>query len=249
MRCMTLIEERRLSFLAFKEVFKRVEKKYLLTKEQYEGLMPLINEYMRGDEYGESTICNIYYDTPNNRLIRLSLDKPVYKEKLRLRTYGAPNENTTAFVEIKKKYQGIVYKRRISMKYSEAMAFTKDRMPPVKDSQIAHEITWLLNYYDGIAPAMVLTYDRTAYFAKNDPNLRITFDKNILWRDYDIDLLLGIYGNSILPEGCRLMEVKIPDAMPLWLAHKFDELKIVPTSFSKYGKAYETLLNRQATNQ
>lgn len=246
---MTLIEERRLSFLAFKEVFKRVEKKYLLTKEQYEGLMPLINEYMRGDEYGESTICNIYYDTPNNRLIRLSLDKPVYKEKLRLRTYGAPNENTTAFVEIKKKYQGIVYKRRISMKYSEAMAFTKDRMPPVKDSQIAHEITWLLNYYDGIAPAMVLTYDRTAYFAKNDPNLRITFDKNILWRDYDIDLLLGIYGNSILPEGCRLMEVKIPDAMPLWLAHKFDELKIVPTSFSKYGKAYETLLNRQATNQ
>lgn len=249
MRCITLIEERRLSFLAFKEVFKRVEKKYLLTKEQYEGLMPLINEYMRGDEYGESTICNIYYDTPNNRLIRLSLDKPVYKEKLRLRTYGAPNENTTAFVEIKKKYQGIVYKRRISMKYSEAMAFTKDRMPPVKDSQIAHEITWLLNYYDGIAPAMVLTYDRTAYFAKNDPNLRITFDKNILWRDYDIDLLLGIYGNSILPEGCRLMEVKIPDAMPLWLAHKFDELKIVPTSFSKYGKAYETLLNRQATNQ
>lgn len=235
--------------MAFKEVFKRVEKKYLLTKEQYEGLMPLINEYMRGDEYGESTICNIYYDTPNNRLIRLSLDKPVYKEKLRLRTYGAPNENTTAFVEIKKKYQGIVYKRRISMKYSEAMAFTKDRMPPVKDSQIAHEITWLLNYYDGIAPAMVLTYDRTAYFAKNDPNLRITFDKNILWRDYDIDLLLGIYGNSILPEGCRLMEVKIPDAMPLWLAHKFDELKIVPTSFSKYGKAYETLLNRQATNQ
>lgn len=235
--------------MAFKEVFKRVEKKYLLTKEQYEGLMPLINEYMRGDEYGESTICNIYYDTPNNRLIRLSLDKPVYKEKLRLRTYGAPNENTTAFVEIKKKYQGIVYKRRISMKYSEAMAFTKDRTPPAKDSQIAHEITWLLNYYDGIAPAMVLTYDRTAYFAKNDPNLRITFDKNILWRDYDIDLLLGIYGNSILPEGCRLMEVKIPDAMPLWLAHKFDELKIVPTSFSKYGKAYETLLNRQATNQ
>lgn len=235
--------------MAFKEVFKRVEKKYLLTKEQYEGLMPFIDEYMRGDEYGESTICNIYYDTPNSRLIRLSLDKPVYKEKLRLRTYGAPNENTTAFVEIKKKYKGIVYKRRISMKYSEAMAFTRDRIPPSKDSQIAHEITWLLNYYNGIAPAMVLTYDRTAYFAKNDPNLRITFDKNIMWRDYDVDLLLGIYGNTILPEGYRLMEVKIPDAMPLWLAHKFDELKIVPTSFSKYGKAYETLLNRQTTNQ
>lgn len=231
--------------MAFKEIFKRVEKKYILTKEQYEGLMPLIDEYMKGDDYGESTICNIYYDTPNHQLIRTSLDKPVYKEKLRIRTYGAPKEDTTTFVEIKKKYKGIVYKRRISMKYTEAMEFTCNKTPPKKDSQIAHEIMWLLNFYEGIRPAMVLTYDRTAYFAKNDPNLRITFDKNIMWRDYEVDLLKGIYGEQILPEGCRLMEVKIPDAMPLWLAHKFDELHIVPTSFSKYGRAYETLLEKE----
>lgn len=231
--------------LAFKEIFKRVEKKYILTREQFEALMPVIDEHMRGDEYGESTICNIYYDTPNHRLIRTSIDKPVYKEKLRIRTYGVPNEDTTTFVEIKKKYKGIVYKRRISMKYKRAMEFTCDKIPPKKDSQIAREIMWFLNFYEGIAPAMVLTYDRTAYFDKDDPNLRVTFDKNITWRDYDLDLTKGVYGNVILPEGTRLMEVKIPDAMPLWLAHKFDELKIYPTSFSKYGRAYTTLLQNK----
>lgn len=228
--------------MAFKEIFKRVEKKYILSKEQYEALMPVIDEHMRGDEYGESTICNIYYDTPDNVLIRRSLDKPIYKEKLRIRTYGVPNDDTTTFVEIKKKYKGIVYKRRISMKYKKAIEFTCDRVMPKKDSQIAREIMWFINYYKGLAPAMVLTYDRTAYFAKDDPNLRITFDKNLFWRDWDIDLRLGVYGNAILPEGTRLMEVKIPDAMPLWLAHKFDELKIYPTSFSKYGRAYKTKL-------
>ncbi len=226
--------------MAFKEVFKRVEKKYILSAEQYEALMPLINEYMRGDEYGESTICNIYYDTPDSVLIRRSLDRPVYKEKLRLRTYGVPKDETTAFVEIKKKYNGIVYKRRISMKYKDAIDFTCNHVMPAKESQIAREIMWVLDYYKGIAPSTLLTYDRTAYFAKEDPNLRITFDKNLYWRDWDVDLRLGVYGNLILPEGMRLMEVKIPDAMPLWLAHKFDELKIYPSSFSKYGKAYQT---------
>ncbi len=228
--------------MAFKEIFKRVEKKYILSKEQFEALIPLIDEYMRGDEYGESTICNIYYDTPDNVLIRRSLDKPVYKEKLRIRTYGVPTDDTTTFVEIKKKYKGIVYKRRISMKYKKALAFTCDHEPPKKDSQIAHEIMWFIDYYKGIRPDMIITYDRTAYFAKDDPNLRITFDKNLCWRDWDVDLRHGVYGNYILPDGARLMEVKIPDAMPLWLAHKFSELEIYPTSFSKYGRAYKTKL-------
>ncbi len=232
--------------MAFKEIFKRVEKKYILSREQFEALMPTIDEHMKGDEYGESTICNIYYDTPNHELIRRSIDKPVYKEKLRIRTYGVPTEDTTTFVEIKKKYKGIVYKRRVSMKYKLAMDFTCNKViPPKKDSQIAREILWFLNYYRGLAPAMALTYDRTAYFDKSDPNLRITFDKNITWRDWDVDLTKGVYGNTILPEGTRLMEVKIPDAMPLWLAHKFDELKIYPTSFSKYGRAYATLLQNK----
>lgn len=231
--------------MAFKEVFKRVEKKYVLTREQHEALMPVIDEYMCGDAYGRSTIYNIYFDTPTHALIRASIDKPVYKEKLRLRCYKQPDDGTTAFVEIKKKYRGIVYKRRISMSYRDAINFTCKGMPPDHDSQIAHEIEWLLGYYDRISPAMVLTYDRVAFFAKDNPELRITFDTNLLSRDYDFDLSLGAYGKSLLGEGECLMEVKIPDSMPLWLAHKFDELKIFPTSFSKYGSAYADILKNR----
>lgn len=228
--------------MAYKDVFKRVEKKYVLSKEQHDALMPVIDEYMCGDSYGQSTIYNIYFDTPTHALIRASIDKPVYKEKLRLRCYGQPKDDSTAFVEIKKKYRGIVYKRRINMNYRDAINFTCNGIPPKHDSQIAHEIEWFLGYYDKLAPAMVLTYDRIAFFAKDDPNLRITFDTNLLSRDYDFDLSLGVYGKNLLGDGECLMEVKIPDAMPLWLAHKFDELKIFPTSFSKYGSAYADLL-------
>ena len=230
--------------MAFKEVFKRVEKKYVITKDQLEALMPTIDEYMCGDSYGKSTIYNIYFDTPTHAMIRASIDKPVYKEKLRLRCYGKPNDDTTAFVEIKKKYRGTVYKRRISMSYREAMDFTCRGIAPEHDSQIAHEIEWLLGYYDRIAPAMVLTYDRIAFFAKDDPDLRITFDSNILSRDYDFDLSLGTYGVPLLQDGECLMEIKIPDAMPLWLVRKLDELKIFPGSFSKYGSAYTDLIKK-----
>lgn len=230
------------NYLPFKEVFKRVEKKYILSKEQHEGMMPLVEEHMCGDSYGRSTIYNIYFDTPTHALVRASIDKPVYKEKLRLRCYTQPTDDTTAFVEIKKKYKGVVYKRRISMSYRDAINFTCRGLPPDHDSQIAHEIKWLLEYYDKISPAMVLTYDRIAFFAKDNPELRITFDTNLLSRDYDFDLSLGAYGKPLLGPGECLMEVKIPSSMPLWLAHKFDELQIFPTSFSKYGSAYADLL-------
>ncbi len=228
--------------MAFKEVFKRVEKKYILTKEQFEPFMETVNEYMSPDSYGRSTIYNLYFDTPTHTLIRASIDKPVYKEKLRLRCYGKPGDDSVAFVEIKKKYRGVVYKRRVSMTYREAMDFTCRGIAPKRDSQISHEIEWLLGYYDHISPAMLLTYDRVAFFAKDDPNLRITFDSNLLSRDYDFDLALGAYGTDLLPDGCVLMEIKIPDAMPLWLSHRLDELRIFPGNFSKYGTAYTNLL-------
>ncbi len=231
--------------MAYKEVFKRVEKKYVITREQHEALMPLVNEHMCGDSYGQSTIYNIYFDTPTKALVRASLDKPIYKEKLRLRCYCRPDDGTPAFIEIKKKYKGTVYKRRICMTYGEAIDFTCRRKPPAHDSQIAHEIGWLLDYYDKIAPSMILTYDRIAFFAKDDPELRITFDTNLLSRDYDFDLSLGAYGKPLLGEGECLMEIKIPDAMPLWLVHALDREKIYPTSFSKYGSAYTDILKEQ----
>ena len=232
--------------IVFKHVFKRYERKYIITPEQYESLMTPISEYMRGDEYGRSTICNIYFVTPSHMLIRNSIDKPVYKEKLRLRSYGVPDQDSNVFIEIKKKFKGIVYKRRINMSYREAIDFLCHGVPPKKDTQITREISWFLNFYKDIAPAMIITYYRVAFFSKDNPNMRITFDENITWRNWDLDLTLGVYGNRLLLDGYHIMEVKIPEAMPLWLSAKLDELKIFPTSFSKYGNAYKTTIAKTA---
>jgi len=231
-------------------IFKRVEKKYLLNQQQYDLLLQKIESKLTPDPYFKSTICNIYFDTPSFYLIRTSLDKPVYKEKLRLRTYGVPNADSTAFIELKKKYQGIVYKRRIDLKYSQAVDYLYEKKPLDNPSQISKEIDWFINFYDAISPAMFVSYDRTAYFCTDNPNLRITFDANITFRTNDLKLSKGVYGKKILDTNEKLMEIKIPNAMPTWLANILSSLEIYPTSFSKYGRAYiDTLINDIHNNQ
>ena len=221
-------------------IFKRYEKKYLINGEQYEALTKMTADLFSPDEFGRSVIMNIYFDTPNYMLIRRSLEKPVYKEKLRLRTYGVPKDDSNAFVEIKKKFKKVVYKRRVKMKYTEAYDYLINGAPSPKTTQITNEIDWFMKYYGDVRPAMVISYERTAMFSKENKDLRITYDNNILWRKEDPDLRHGVYGEALLPEGHYLMEIKIPGAMPVWLAEMLDELKIYPTSFSKYGMAYIT---------
>jgi hypothetical protein len=221
-------------------IFKRYEKKYLINGEQYDALTRMTADLFSPDEFGRSVIMNIYFDTPNSMLIRRSLEKPVYKEKLRLRTYGVPNDDSNAFVEIKKKFKKVVYKRRVKMKYTEAYDYLINGAPAPKTTQITNEIDWFMKYYGDVRPAMVISYERTAMFSKENKDLRITYDNNILWRKEDLDLRRGAYGEPLLPEGHYLMEIKIPGAMPVWLAEMLDELKIYPTSFSKYGMAYIT---------
>jgi len=221
-------------------IFKRYEKKYLINDAQFRALSEKIGDLFTPDEFGKSVIMNIYFDTPTNILIRRSIEKPVYKEKLRLRTYGRPDDDSNAFVEIKKKFKKVVYKRRVKMKYSEAYDYLINGAPPPKQTQITNEIDWFLKYYGDVRPAMVISYERVAMFSKENRDLRITYDENILWRRTDLDLRSGAYGEALLPEKHYLMEIKIPGAMPVWLAHTLDELKIYPTSFSKYGMAYIT---------
>ncbi|MCD7741082.1 MAG: polyphosphate polymerase domain-containing protein [Ruminococcus sp.] len=228
------------------EVFKRTEKKYLLEQATYNELVRRLSYYMNRDKFYESNIISLYYDTPDYRLIRTSIEKPVFKEKIRLRSYGVPTSEDTVFLEIKRKYKGVVYKRRSVMPLDDAMKFTHGRQITPHNAQIEHELKWAFDYYEDLAPRMFISYHRLAFSGKDDSNLRITFDNHIIYRDFDLDPSKGIYGRELLKDGQRLMEIKIPDAMPLWLSDILDDLKIYSTSYSKYGKAYLTLLGENA---
>lgn len=231
--------------LPYQGSFRRYEKKFLLNPTQYHSFLSYLKENASIDQYGLSVIHNIYYDTPNWYLIRRSLEGPVYKEKLRLRTYAQPDDMTTAFIEIKKKFKNIVYKRRIAMPYPDALRYLqtgiRKRFPDYSSEQIAREIDWFLASHPGIRPAMVICYDRIAWAGNADPDFRVTFDSNIRYRIEDLDLRKGSHGIPLLDKGQRLMEIKIPEAMPLVTARALDQSDIRMTSFSKYGKGYLSL--------
>lgn len=230
------------------DVFKRYETKYMLSQWQFEKFMEATAGKFVPDKYGKSTISNIYFDTPDFRLIRTSLEKPIYKEKLRVRSYKTPKADDTVFIELKKKYKGIVYKRRIDVKLSEAEAYLYEGKPLPFSTQISREVDYVLNFYPNLGPACSLCYDREAFFGAEDPNLRITMDNNIRVRWDDLHLSLGPQGEQIIAPDQHLMELKTASTIPLWLSHILDELKIYPTSFSKYGYAYQLSELRKSNN-
>ena len=236
--------------MAVQTVFKRYELKYLLTFGQKEKVLAAMQPYMTLDKYGRTTIRNLYYDTDTYLLIRRSIEKPAYKEKLRRRSYSRVDGDSAAFVELKKKYKSVVYKRRISLPYAEATAWLSREKHPAKHTQIANEIDYFLDYYGSLHPTVFLSYEREAYYANDGSDFRVTFDDNILCRQEDLSLASEVYGTPILPEGKVLMEIKCSGGIPLWMTHVLSEEKIYKTSFSKYGTAYGMLIFPQthATN-
>lgn len=218
--------------------FERIEKKYLMTKAQYQAFMTAAVDELAIDEYGLHTISNIYFDTLQDDLIRRSIEKPVYKEKMRLRSYGVPGEDSPVFLEIKKKFKGVVYKRRVQMTLKEARAYLQEDVLPADQGQIMQEIDYFRRFY-GVVPRQFIAYDRIAMFGLNDKSIRLTIDQNIRERKGDLALEHGSYGRRILPQDYYLMEIKVPGAVPLWMVRILDELKIYPVSFSKYGEAYK----------
>lgn len=194
------------------------------------------------DKYGESDICNIYYDADDYRIIRKSIEKPVYKEKLRLRCYGVPEDNSKSFLEIKKKYKGVVYKRRIAASYEDGYAYLSDAYDSIPESQIKNEIAYFKQFYGNPSQKVNIFYKRLAFYDKDDQNIRITFDRDIKYRFYELDLKNGIYGKNILPEDKIIMEIKSLGAVPLWVSKMLDEIKAYPTPFSKYGTAYKQFI-------
>lgn len=219
--------------------FQRIEKKYLLTGEQFAQLAAMLSEYMEPDEYGLSTICNLYLDTEDDLLVRRSLARPNYKEKMRLRSYGVPGDDDPAFLEIKKKAGGVVYKRRVELPYRQAMAYLRGECPLPK-GQITSEIDYMVKRYR-LQVKEYLAYDRVAYreLSQSVNGVRITVDKDIRSREADVDLRLGDAGKLLLPKELRLMEIKTTGAYPLWLSRALSQARAFPISFSKIGRVYE----------
>ncbi len=226
----------------YTSTFERYEKKYLLSATQHTKVVNALTDYTTPDEYGKTDIYTIYYDTPDYLLIRRSIEKPVFKEKLRLRAYGMPTDTDTAFIELKRKYNKMVYKRRIAMPYEKALMFLQ---MPAKGGQIADEIQYLLHFYPRLQPAMAMTFHRISFVGREDPSLRITFDSNICWRTNPIDLSIPAAGTPLLDKGQHLMEIKLSGAIPLWLSHLLNTNACYPVSFSKYGRAYEAMLKQK----
>lgn len=229
------------------DTFERKEQKYLLTSFQRKVLEQAFSDHMVEDVHGESLIRNIYFDTESGLLIRRSLDKPVYKEKLRLRSYKQLTDKDKAFLELKKKYKGIVYKRRIEVEERAFLDYLEGKQSFPAEGQIADEIDYFCRFYQEICPRVYLCYERCAYYGKDDGNFRITFDRNIRWRTEDLSLTSEAGGEDLLAEGESLMEVKAANAMPLWFVELLSRLKLRKASFSKYGNAYLQFIERKGS--
>jgi len=226
-------------------VMKRYELKYLISPRQAHYLKNRLEGRMQPDEYGKTSIASLYYDTPDARLVRASLEKPLFKEKIRLRSYGPADENSPVFLELKRKAFGIVYKRRIQSTIPEVNRFFDGRNGSFPESQITREIQTFRDYYGTLVPACMIIYDRTAYF-ETDGDLRLTIDENPRYRMTDLRLDKSMEGISLLPEGWSVLEIKVQEAMPLWLSDILSGGQIYKTSFSKYGEAYKRQLLKAA---
>ena len=241
--------------MGYQAVFKRYEIKYVVTAEQKERILKAMESYMELDRFGRSTVRNLYFDTDDFVLARHSIAKPDYKEKLRVRSYSKADADSTVFVELKRKFDGIVYKRRIGLPETDAMRW----MSGVKDGdiiaelekespQVAAEIEYFAGMYSGLRPVIYLSYDREAYRMKKDPSassdFRVTFDSNICCRESELTLTSDAYGTSLLEDGMYLMELKCPGAIPLWMTKILSEERIYKTSFSKYGTAYCSFMEK-----
>lgn len=223
--------------------FERKEIKFILSISEYNNLLEEMSKFMKIDKYGKVLISNVYFDTPNYKLIRQSIDKPLYKEKLRVRSYGDNHEKL--FVELKKKYKGIVYKRRFVTFYEEVESFLVNKEEIENKTQIIKEIDYFIKFHENILPAFYLSYEREAFYGIENEDFRITFDHNIKARNNDVFNFEYKKGFLVLPEDKVVLEVKTNEGFPTWLKDFFNKNNIKKQSFSKYGEAYKKAILRK----
>ncbi|MBQ1877766.1 MAG: polyphosphate polymerase domain-containing protein [Erysipelotrichaceae bacterium] len=221
-------------------IFERTEMKYVISTEQKEQLLTRLREQLIPDFYPHSDIASIYLDSDDFRLIRNAGGSRDYKEKMRIRCYGAVSDDTPVFMELKKKYKGTTYKRRIDLTYRQMRNYLLfDRKPD--NSQITNEIDYLLTSCD-LKPKVLIRYQRDSFQSRDDANLRITFDYQLRYSTTDMTLTNRQPEDILLSDDKCIMEIKSLAAMPLWLTAALKEMKIYPGSFSKYGTVYATKL-------
>ena len=218
-------------------VMKRCEMKYILSKDQLAFLKSGLNGHMKVDEFGKTSIASLYYDTPEKLLISRSVETPDFKEKIRLRSYGLACGDSPVFLELKRKAYSTVYKRRVKTTMSDVKEFFAGNDSILGDGQINREITYFRDNYNTLEPSCLIIYDRTAYF-EPESNLRLTIDENPRYRTDNLRLDYSMQGMPLLENGESILEIKVQDAIPLWLAKILSDGKIYKTSFSKYGEAY-----------
>ena len=215
--------------------------KYILSKEQLFYLKNSLFGHMEVDQYGKTSIASVYYDTPDYRIIRASIEKPTYKEKIRLRSYGLAKNNDHVYLEIKRKSQGVVYKRRIETSEEDASLFLNNKVDSIGSNQISKELVYFRNFYGRLEPKILIAYDRTSY-AEIGGDIRLTIDENPRYRSYDLNLHSSMDGQLLLPAGSAILEIKVQQEMPLWLVEILSKGKIYRSSFSKVGEAYKKIV-------
>lgn len=228
--------------MADQTVFKRYEMKYMMTTQQKRKVLEAMFPYMKLDNYGHTTIRNVYFDTDNYRLVRRSIEKPVYKEKLRIRSYDQAKPQDKVFIELKKKYDDVVYKRREVLTQLETLEWLVRRTPFPKATQIGNEIDYFFKFYQTLKPKVFLSYEREAFYSLDGSDFRVTFDENILARQEELSLSRDVWGERLIGENQVLMEIKTSGGIPLWMTKVLTQERIYKTSFSKYGTAYEKMI-------
>src|SRR5574344_530455 len=216
--------------------FRRVEIKYIIDENTYKKLKVMLKPYIKSDVYPKSKICNIYFDNDDYDLINNSINKPIYKEKIRLRSYNIPKSKDKVYLEIKKKYNGIVGKRRVETTLDNINNYI-DNNKPINNSVNFKEIDTVIKRYD-LKPKIFVAYDREAYIGIDNKELRITFDKDLRYRCLDLDLSLGDSGKLYFDKPMYIVEIKTLGAIPIFLSLILSDLSIYPTSFSKIGSIY-----------
>lgn len=275
---------------AYNEVFRRIEKKYRVAPVQRQAVEGFLARELTPDAFGRTMITSVYWDTPEMALISRSLEKPCYKEKLRVRAYGeaagealvracaagAPQPQDAShlvFFGIKKKFKGVVYKRRVGLSLGALFAFLGG-MPYVEavalhpsdndeaslaaqsplNCQIACELAAMLKRYPNLTPSLAIRCQRVAWapIAQLTPvetalldegpysQLRVTFDDTLEFWSFRNDAC-GTKGQwrPIVNGATAIMELKNAGPLPVEFTSLLAKHDIFPTSFSKYGTAYQ----------